>query len=111
MPSDSELQLEIYVDGVWKSVATILPQGDTSRGEGCPTELAYDLDYAAEHFSALHDHALSVRFPVVYEPLVLPHWPPFLLDIFPQGAALRFIEGTREIRRREINRLKEYCKL
>ncbi|MES2946214.1 MAG: HipA domain-containing protein, partial [Pseudomonadota bacterium] len=45
----------------------------------------YAVDWAFEHVGARDAHAFSCRFPVGLEPLQLPHWPVFLIDMLPQG--------------------------
>lgn len=53
-------------------------------------ELAYDLDYASEFEQRLDRYALSVCFPVVFEPYRGP-LPGFIIDLIPQGEPLRRI--------------------
>lgn len=56
--------------------------------------LKYEADYAAEYLGAADHRALSVRAPVDFGDRTLPHWPSFLIDLLPQGAARRRLERT-----------------
>ncbi|RDL47978.1 hypothetical protein BLJAPNOD_05204 [Ensifer sp. M14] len=90
------LTLEIHFEGKWHEAATVALQDDEAGYQGSSV-VDYDLDYfiatAARDFavgSAVGDHrALSVRFPVDLENRHGSRWPPFLLDLMPQGHARR----------------------
>ncbi|NRP21656.1 hypothetical protein LPJGGPFB_04915 [Ensifer adhaerens] len=90
------LTLEIHFEGKWHEAATVALQDDEAGYQGSSI-VDYDLDYfiatAARDFAvgnAVGDHrALSVRFPVDLENRHGSRWPPFLLDLMPQGHARR----------------------
>lgn len=90
------LTLQIHFDGEWHHAATLELKDDPAGFQGASI-VDYDLDYfvtvASAEFSAgktVHDHrALSVRYPVDLENRYSRSWPPFLLDLMPQGHARR----------------------
>lgn len=91
-----DLTIETFWQGEWRPSArlTLLEE---ERGHLGPSVVEYDLDYfiafaAADRnaYGEVHDaRALSVRYPVDLENRYLPTWPPFLLDLMPQGHARR----------------------
>ncbi|MBB1250572.1 type II toxin-antitoxin system HipA family toxin [Rhizobium sp. G21] len=90
------LTLQTHFDGEWHHAATLGLEDDASGFRGA-SFVDYDLDYfvtvASAEFSAgktVRDHrALSVRYPVDLENRYSRSWPPFLLDLMPQGHARR----------------------
>ncbi len=90
------LTLQINFDGQWHHVATLELKDDAAGFQGASI-VDYDLDYfvtvASAEFAAgktVRDHrALSVRYPVDLENRYSRSWPPFLLDLMPQGHARR----------------------
>ncbi|MGF9566871.1 HipA domain-containing protein [Neorhizobium sp. BT27B] len=90
------LTLQIHFDGQWHHAATLELKDDAIGFQGASI-VDYDLDYfvtmASAEFAAgktVRDHrALSVRNPVDLENRYSPTWPPFLLDLMPQGHARR----------------------
>lgn len=90
------LTLQTHFDSGWHHAAT-LELKDYAAGFQGASIVDYDLDYfvtvASAEFSAgkiIRDHrALSVRYPVNLENRYSRSWPPFLLDLMPQGHARR----------------------
>ena len=90
------LTLQIHFDGKWHHAATLELKDDAAGFQGASI-VDYDLDYfvtvASAEFAAgkiVRDHrALSVRYPVDLENRYSRSWPPFLLDLMPQGHARR----------------------
>lgn len=90
------LTLQIFFDSEWHDAATVELKDDAAGFQGASI-VDYDLDYfvtvASAEFSAgktVTDHrALSVRYPVDLENRYSRSWPPFLLDLMPQGHARR----------------------
>ncbi|WP_025091694.1 type II toxin-antitoxin system HipA family toxin [Brucella intermedia] len=90
------LTLQTHFDGEWQSAATLELEDEAVGFQGASI-VDYDLDYfvtvASAEFSAgktVRDHrALSVRYPVDLENRYSRSWPPFLLDLMPQGHARR----------------------
>lgn len=88
------LTLQVHVEGRWHDAA-LLTLGDAARGTDSPSSLAYDTNYyfayghqALAQGCALRDHrAISVRYPLDLESRRIKTWPPFLLDLLPQGKA------------------------
>lgn len=54
--------------------------------------LKYEADYALAHLEARDHRAVSVRAPVNLAMANLKHWPSFLIDLLPQGAARKRLE-------------------
>ena len=103
------LTLQTHFGGQWHDAAT-LELKDHAAGFQGASIVDYDLDYfftvASVEFAAgrtVRDHrALSVRYPVDLENRYSSSWPPFLLDLVPQGHARRklsehlgLLEGSR----------------
>ncbi|MCA0256808.1 MAG: HipA domain-containing protein [Proteobacteria bacterium] len=90
------LSLQTHSDSAWHTAATLELKDDAAGFQGASI-LDYDLDYfitvASAEFAAgktVRDHrALSVRYPVDLENRYSLSWPPFLLDLMPQGHARR----------------------
>ena len=90
------LTLQCHFNGAWHDAAT-LELKDAAAGFQGASIVDYDLDYfvtvASAEFAAgktVHDHrALSVCCPVDLETRYSRNWPPFLLDLMPQGHARR----------------------
>lgn len=90
------LTLQTHFDGEWHHAATLELKDDAAGFQGTSI-VDYDLDYfvtvASAEFSAgktVRDHrALSVRYPIDLENRYSRSWPPFLLDLMPQGHARR----------------------
>ena len=85
------MRLEIHLDGTWHACAEVEPTTENSSLQGT-VRIRYEADYAIQHLLARDYRALSVRAPVDLGVRELPHWPSFLVDLLPQGAARRRIE-------------------
>lgn len=94
------LTLQTHFDRKWHHAATLELNDDAAGFQGASI-VDYDLDYfvtvASAEFSAgktVRGHrALSVRCPVDLENRFSRKWPPFLLDLMPQGHARRRLAG------------------
>ncbi|PST22251.1 type II toxin-antitoxin system HipA family toxin [Mesorhizobium plurifarium] len=90
------LTLQAHFDGEWHHAATLELKDDAAGFQGASI-VDYDLDYfvsvASAEFASgqmVSDHrALSVRYAVDLENRYSRSWPPFLLDLMPQGHARR----------------------
>lgn len=90
------LNIEIHFDREWHHAATLEIEDESAGFQGASI-VDYDLSYfvtvASAEFAAgetIRDHrALSVRYPVDLENRYSRNWPPFLLDLMPQGHARR----------------------
>lgn len=90
------LTLQTNLAGEWHHAATLELKDEAAGFQGASI-VDYDLDYfvtvASAEFAAgktVRDHrALSVRYPVDLENRYSRNWPPFLLDLMPQGHARR----------------------
>src|SRR5689334_20274903 len=88
------MKLDIHLNGVWHPCAEA---ARTDAAQGARRErvrLKYEADYAVEHRGAADYRALAVRAPVDFGDRTLPHWPSFLIDLLPQGAARHRLERT-----------------
>lgn len=90
------LTLQLHVEGAWQDAATLEIE-DAARGIASATTLAYDdryyfahgaTDHARGH-AAIDRRALSVCHPLDLASVSFRSWPPFLLDLLPQGHARR----------------------
>ena len=90
-PKANQLVLEIRDQSVWRSIGTVRLLGTEAEGLKARTEFCYDLDYATEFADRTDFRAVSCLAPVSFEPKSYEGWPPFLLDLFPQGATLHYI--------------------
>lgn len=85
------IDLEIFHGGRWwRAGAVELRAGPVRQA---PTWLAYDTDYASDHLFAHDRRAFSCRLPVDYDLHELPTFPPFVVDLLPQGEARRALEA------------------
>ncbi len=89
------LNIETFWQGAWHPSASITIQDD-DRGVAGPSIVEYDLDYFMANAAVdrltneVRDaRALSVNYPVDLENRYRETWPPFLLDLMPQGHARR----------------------
>ena len=90
------LTLQTHFNGDWHHAAT-LELKDDAAGFHRASIVDYEVDYfvavASAEFASgktVRDHrALSVRYPVDLENRYSRSWPPFLLDLMPQGHARR----------------------
>jgi serine/threonine-protein kinase HipA len=91
-----KLTIETFWDGQWRESANLMLRQPES-GHRSPSDIEYDLDYFVKVAAAdraakgkVRDaRAVSVRCPVDLESRHLETWPPFLLDLMPQGHARR----------------------
>jgi serine/threonine-protein kinase HipA len=87
-----ELTLQLYHGGTWHDAASLTVERP-ELGINGPTRIAYEPDYFLEHGAIafaedkpIRDaRALSVNLPVSLEDTPRATWPPFLLDLLPQG--------------------------
>lgn len=86
--------IQLHAHGVWHEVASVGLHGPAQEGWKAKTYSGYAVEWAFEHPRAADAHALCARWPVGLEPLQLPHWPGFLIDMLPQGF------GRQELLRR-----------
>lgn len=86
--------VELFYQGRWYDVASVGLLGKKESGWRCKTYSGYGVEWALNHTGSLDAWAVGSAFPVSLEPLELPHWPVFLVDMLPQGY------GRRELRRR-----------
>jgi serine/threonine-protein kinase HipA len=80
-----ECTIQLFVDGRWHEVASVSLVGPPTRGHQAATLTGYAVDWALAHDGARDAWALSSQAPVSFEPVDLPHWPVFLIDMLPQG--------------------------
>jgi serine/threonine-protein kinase HipA len=90
------MDFDIYLDGAWHRAATVSVLDEKNPSRKGRVRLQYEADYAVEHLMARDYRALTVRAPVDLGTRDLPHWPSFLVDLLPQGAARKRIERLND---------------
>ena len=86
------MDFEIYLGGRWHRCATVELLDEAQNSRNGPVRLQYEADYAINHLGARDHKALTVLAPVDLRTRDLPHWPSFLIDLLPQGAARKRLE-------------------
>ena len=77
--------LQLHAHGAWNDVASVRLHGKVNDGWKARTYSGYAVEWAVQHAGATDAHALCARWAVGLEPLQVPHWPVFLIDMLPQG--------------------------
>ena len=77
--------LQLHTHGTWHDVASVRLHGKENEGWKARTYSGYAVEWAFAHAGATDAHALCAGWPVGLEPLQVPHWPVFLIDLLPQG--------------------------
>jgi serine/threonine-protein kinase HipA len=86
------MEFDIHLQGRWHPCASLCLLDREGESRAGPVRLQYEADYAVEHLGAADFRALTVRAPVDLGTRELQHWPSFLIDLLPQGAARKRIE-------------------
>jgi serine/threonine-protein kinase HipA len=86
------MDFDIHLEGSWHRCATVTLEDATQASRRERVLLRYEADYAVERLGASDHRALAVRAPVDLGVRTLPHWPSFLIDLLPQGAARKRLE-------------------
>ncbi|MRW89116.1 type II toxin-antitoxin system HipA family toxin [Duganella sp. FT80W] len=80
-----ECTLQVFIDGIWRDAAGLALVGDEASGIGAPTFLSYGADYTLAHLQRQDAAALSVNHKIDLVVASSATWPPFLIDLLPQG--------------------------
>lgn len=86
--------VQLHARGAWHDVASVRLHGPENAGWKAKTYSGYTVEWAFQHIGTHDAHALCAGWAVGLEPLEVPHWPVFLIDMLPQGF------GRRELLRR-----------
>jgi serine/threonine-protein kinase HipA len=86
--------IQLHAKNTWHDVATVTLRGESARGFKAKTYSGYSAQWVLDQFGATDAWALCAHWPVGLEALDLNHWPPFLVDMLPQGY------GRQELLRR-----------
>jgi serine/threonine-protein kinase HipA len=86
--------VEMFVGGHWQEIASVLLLGDVAGGWRTKTYSGYDDGWAIEYEGRRDGCALCSDMPVQLSAYEFNTWPPFLVDLLPQGF------GRRELLRR-----------
>ncbi|MBS0421775.1 MAG: HipA domain-containing protein [Proteobacteria bacterium] len=86
------MDFDIHLEGRWHPCASLDLLDGREQSRLGRVRLQYEADYAVEHLGAADHRALTVRAPVDLGTRDLRHWPSFLIDLIPQGAARKRIE-------------------
>jgi serine/threonine-protein kinase HipA len=94
----TRLTLQTYVKGAWHDAATVAFAVEQAGHRGATT-LDYDVSYCLDRDPAMTGavngiDALSVDLPISLGWTKASHWPPFLLDLLPQGHARAQLAGV-----------------
>ncbi|SEM49084.1 serine/threonine-protein kinase HipA [Luteibacter sp. UNCMF331Sha3.1] len=82
---DTPVDLEVFIAGQWVDAASVELRSAVELGWSAATETQYGTLYVVEHDGRVDAAALSVNVPVSFEGLRAATWPPFLMDLLPQG--------------------------
>ena len=89
-----KIPLEIFIDNQWITLGEAhLNEAYLLQGIQAPGFFEYDfqyLDIYGMHMFENNIYAASVRYPISYERYYEDHWPAFLVDIMPSGAARQY---------------------
>ncbi|SFU95009.1 type II toxin-antitoxin system HipA family toxin [Pseudoduganella namucuonensis] len=77
--------LQVFIDNAWRDAAALDLTGDPARGVDASTYLIYLPGYAIQYWERTDAAALSVNLPVDLSSYPAGAWPPFLVDLLPQG--------------------------
>lgn len=77
--------LQIFVDDAWRDAAALDMTSELGLGVDASTYLIYLSSYANEYWDRSDAAALSVNVPVDLVGYSAKTWPPFLVDLLPQG--------------------------
>lgn len=77
--------LQLFIDGTWRDAAALSLMGEPGRGMACPTYLSYTVEHALAYSGRTDAAALSASLPVGLDDSRMAAWPPFLIDLMPQG--------------------------
>lgn len=80
-----ECTLQVFIDGAWHDAAALTLMGEQLRGVRAQTFLSYEGAYALAYFYRKDAAALSAMYEVDLSLINTPTWPPFLIDLLPQG--------------------------
>ncbi|WP_144769917.1 type II toxin-antitoxin system HipA family toxin [Herbaspirillum sp. SJZ099] len=82
---DTSCTLQLFLAGRWHDAAALSLIGEPARGMACATYLAYTTEHAMAYQQRVDAAALSVNLPVDFTDHSGDAWPPFLIDLLPQG--------------------------
>lgn len=77
--------IQLFIANQWHDAATVTLTGDQQLGRKAATHSGYTLDHVLSFQGCQDAHACTVRWPVSMDLLMHDSWPPFLLDLLPQG--------------------------
>ncbi len=77
--------LQIFIDDAWRDAAVLDLTGQPEQGVDASTYLIYTPNYALKYWDRSDAAALSVNVPVDLVSYPDRTWPPFLIDLLPQG--------------------------
>lgn len=92
--------IEVYRRARWQVLGTVTLLGSLREGVRARTRFDYAIDYVAEvglEDDAAPHEAATVTCPVSFEPYDFDSWPPFLLDLVPQGTWREVLEKRLKV--------------
>lgn len=77
--------IEIWMDGVWREAAVVSLRDPSERGWEAGTDVGYGLIYLFDFMGRNDAAAVGVNAPVALQTYTQSTWPPYLIDLLPQG--------------------------
>jgi len=90
----ADLVVQAFVDGHWQDALSIRFDDPGRHPLNSPCSCRYLAPFLAQYLTGPGpslQHAVSANLPLSWDVVRLPHWPAFLFDIVPSGAARRFL--------------------
>ncbi len=82
---DNFCTIQVFQDDQWIDAAVVNCQSPEINGANASSTTIYDMDYAINEMGRRDAGALSWALPVSIAPAKYTSWPPFLMDLLPQG--------------------------
>tara|TARA_B100000676_G_C18049919_1_gene830449 strand:+ start:247 stop:1533 length:1287 start_codon:yes stop_codon:yes gene_type:complete len=77
--------IQLFTDNSWHDAVSVTLTSDEQQGWKASTRAGYTLDHVLNYQGMRDAHACTYQWPVSMELLQEESWPPFLLDLLPQG--------------------------
>lgn len=90
----ADLVVQAFVDGHWQDALSIRFDDPGRHPLNSPCSCRYLAPFLAQYLTGPGpslQHAVSANLPLSWDVVRLSHWPAFLFDIVPSGAARRFL--------------------
>lgn len=95
--------IEIFLNQTWRTLGVITLKDDESKGYKARTQFDFDPNYVSEFYGKNNYFSVSLGCEISFETFNYENWPPFLLDLIPQGAGRRYWENKLNLPNRPIS--------